>query len=127
VGPGQAELALDSTFCDWGAIIVPPGHAGPVRFHAEAGTPYGTGHVSYADADATLAAIEFRTRRAVGVASALRRGSRADRRRRPPPAGAPAGRVTGTARHRAPRPEAARGSTVYGAAAGKRPAGGGAP
>ncbi|MGY1456496.1 NAD(P)H:quinone oxidoreductase [Streptomyces sp. SS8] len=79
-GQESTLLALNNTFYHWGAIIVPPGYADPVQFHAKTGNPYGTGHVSYADATvdgATLAAIEFQARRAVETASALIRGHRA--------------------------------------------------
>ncbi|MEW2349657.1 MULTISPECIES: NAD(P)H:quinone oxidoreductase [unclassified Streptomyces] len=78
-GQESTLLALNNTFYHWGAIIVPPGYADPVQFHVRNGNPYGTGHVSHDGAtvdEATLAAIEFQTRRTIEVAKALARGRR---------------------------------------------------
>ncbi|MET7482776.1 NAD(P)H:quinone oxidoreductase [Streptomyces sp. NPDC005538] len=76
-GQESTLLALNNTFYHWGAIIVAPGYTDPVQFHVKNGNPYGTGHVSYdkgAVDEATLAAIEYQTRRTVEVAAALERG-----------------------------------------------------
>lgn len=81
VGHGGQEstlLALNNTFYHWGSIIVPPGFADPVQFDPANGNPYGASSVSGNNpanvAEANLAAVEFQARRAVEIASALRRG-----------------------------------------------------
>ena len=75
-GQETTITALNNTFYHWGAIIVPPGYADPIQF--QAGNPYGTSHVSNNGAnppgEVELAAIAFQTRRAVEIASALKRG-----------------------------------------------------
>ncbi len=77
-GQESTLLALNNTFYHWGAIIVPPGFADPIQFDPANGNPYGASSVSGNNpaniAEANLAAVEFQARRAVEVASALRRG-----------------------------------------------------
>lgn len=77
-GQESTLLALNNTFYHWGSIIVPPGFADPVQFDPANGNPYGASSISGNSADnvaeANLAAVEFQARRAVEIASALRRG-----------------------------------------------------
>ncbi|MFE4975164.1 NAD(P)H:quinone oxidoreductase [Kitasatospora sp. NPDC056651] len=76
-GQESTLLALNNTFYHWGAIIVPPGYTDGVQFNIKTGNPYGVGHVAYDNAavdEATFAAIEHQTRRAVEIAGALKRG-----------------------------------------------------
>ncbi|MFF8604560.1 NAD(P)H:quinone oxidoreductase [Streptomyces sp. NPDC015346] len=77
-GQESTLLALNNTFYHWGAIIVTPGYADPVQFAPANGNPYGTSSVSANEANnvagENLAAIEFQTRRAVEIATALKKG-----------------------------------------------------
>ncbi|WP_329120408.1 NAD(P)H:quinone oxidoreductase [Streptomyces sp. NBC_01353] len=77
-GQESTLLALNNTFYHWGAIIVAPGYADPVQFAPANGNPYGASSVSANEADnvagENLAAIEFQTRRAVEIATALKKG-----------------------------------------------------
>ncbi|MEV0195018.1 NAD(P)H:quinone oxidoreductase [Nonomuraea sp. NPDC050691] len=77
-GQESTLLALNNTFYHWGSIIVPPGFADPVQFDPANGNPYGASSISGNNpdnvAEANLAAVEFQARRAVEIASALRRG-----------------------------------------------------
>lgn len=77
-GQESTLLALNNTFYHWGSIIVPPGFADPIQFDPANGNPYGASGISGNNpdnvAEANLAAVEFQTRRAVEIASALRRG-----------------------------------------------------
>ncbi|MBN6052097.1 NAD(P)H:quinone oxidoreductase [Nonomuraea sp. RK-328] len=77
-GQESTLLALNNTFYHWGSIIVPPGFADPIQFDPANGNPYGASSISGGNprnvAEANLAAVEFQTRRAVEIASALRRG-----------------------------------------------------
>ncbi|MBT2441189.1 NAD(P)H:quinone oxidoreductase [Streptomyces sp. ISL-36] len=77
-GQESTLLALNNTFYHWGAVIVAPGYADPVQFAPANGNPYGTSSVSANEANnvagENLAAIEFQTRRAVEIATALKKG-----------------------------------------------------
>ncbi|MET9377047.1 NAD(P)H:quinone oxidoreductase [Streptomyces sp. NPDC002992] len=77
-GQESTLLALNNTFYHWGAVIVAPGYADPVQFAAANGNPYGASSVSANEANnvagENLAAIEFQTRRAVEIATALKKG-----------------------------------------------------
>ncbi|GGT28733.1 NAD(P)H:quinone oxidoreductase [Streptomyces purpureus] len=79
-GQESTLLALNNTFYHWGSIIVPPGYADAVQFAPANGNPYGTSSVSNnqaaAVAEENLAAIDFQTRRAVEIATALNKGLR---------------------------------------------------
>ncbi|MEV4475246.1 hypothetical protein [Nonomuraea sp. NPDC049504] len=70
--------ALNNAIYHWGSIIVPPGYADPVQFDPANGNPYGasgtSGNTPANVAEANLTAVEFQARRAVEIASALRRG-----------------------------------------------------
>ncbi|MEU9866120.1 NAD(P)H:quinone oxidoreductase [Streptomyces sp. NPDC047971] len=77
-GQESTLLALNNTFYHWGAIIVAPGYADPVQFAPANGNPYGASSVSANEASnvagENLAAVEFQTRRAVEIATALKKG-----------------------------------------------------
>ncbi|MEU6878655.1 NAD(P)H:quinone oxidoreductase [Streptomyces sp. NPDC046712] len=77
-GQESTLLALNNTFYHWGAVIVAPGYADPVQFSPANGNPYGASSVSANEANnvsgENLAAIEFQTRRAVEIATALKKG-----------------------------------------------------
>ncbi|MDX2394065.1 NAD(P)H:quinone oxidoreductase [Streptomyces sp. DK15] len=75
-GQETTIVAMNNTFYHWGSIIVAPGYADPVQ-HVS-GNPYGTSHISdngkIPPGETHLSAIAFQTRRAVGIASALKIG-----------------------------------------------------
>ncbi|KJY42138.1 NAD(P)H dehydrogenase [Streptomyces sp. NRRL B-1568] len=77
-GQESTVLALNNTFYHWGAIIVPPGYADQVQFAPTNGNPYGASSVSQNQASAVgeenIGAVQFQARRAVEVATALKRG-----------------------------------------------------
>lgn len=80
-GQESTLLALNNTFYHWGSIIVAPGFADAVQFDPANGNPYGASSVSGNSpanvAEANLASVEFQARRAVEIASALKRGFQA--------------------------------------------------
>ncbi|HEY9371955.1 NAD(P)H:quinone oxidoreductase [Streptomyces sp.] len=77
-GQESTLLALNNTFYHWGAIIVAPGYADPIQFAESNGNPYGASSVSANQAgnvhDENLGAVEFQARRAVEIATALKKG-----------------------------------------------------
>lgn len=79
-GHESTLLALNNTFYHWGAIIVPPGYADPIQFDRANGNPYGTSGNPVDEpelepvSETNLNAMRFQARRAVEIASALKRG-----------------------------------------------------
>lgn len=78
-GQESTLLSLNNVFTHWGSIIVPPGYADPIQFAESNGNPYGASSVSGGTGttpptDDNLAAIEFQTRRAYEIATALKKG-----------------------------------------------------
>jgi NAD(P)H dehydrogenase (quinone) len=75
-GQESTILAMNNTFYHWGCVIVPPGYADPVQFHA--GNPYGASQTSLEGTDRLTpverVAVEFQSRRAVDVARAINFG-----------------------------------------------------
>jgi NAD(P)H dehydrogenase (quinone) len=78
-GQETTLMALYTTFCHWGCIIVPPGYLDPVQF--QVGNPYGTSHVSANGenpvGDLERESVGFSARRAVEIAARLKRGAAA--------------------------------------------------
>jgi len=72
-------MALHTTFCRWGWILVPPGYLDPIQF--EVGKPYGASHVSANGqnpvGEAERQSVPFPARRAVQTAIRLKQGARA--------------------------------------------------
>ncbi len=52
-GQESTLLAMHTTFCHFGGIIVPPGYTDPIKFGATDGNPYGVGKVTGAGSDLT--------------------------------------------------------------------------
>ncbi len=52
-GQESTLLAMHTTFCHFGGIIVPPGYTDPVKFGATDGNPYGVSKVTGAGSDLT--------------------------------------------------------------------------
>ncbi|MCF6524121.1 NAD(P)H:quinone oxidoreductase [Streptomyces sp. JJ36] len=77
-GQESTLLALNNTFYHWGAIIVPPGYADPVMFAEQNGNPYGASSISSNEPgnvhQENIASVEFQARRAVEIATALKKG-----------------------------------------------------
>lgn len=77
-GQESTILALNNTFCHWGAIIVPPGYTDPLQFAA--GNPYGASYASSNGTllpdDAALASARNQGRRTVLVARQFLAGAR---------------------------------------------------
>lgn len=78
-GQETTLMALYTTFCHWGCIIVPPGYLDPIQF--QVGNPYGASHVS-ANGENPVgederASVAFSARRAVETARRLKRGAQA--------------------------------------------------
>ncbi|MFB7513077.1 NAD(P)H-dependent oxidoreductase [Streptomyces sp. NPDC056144] len=83
-GQEATILSLNTVFCHWGGIIVPPGVTDDIMKTPSNGNPYGVSSVSGRQAipgrlaenvtDDNLAALAHQTRRMLDVADALRRG-----------------------------------------------------
>lgn len=71
-GQEATILGMMTTFCHWGAILVPPGFTDPSIFKA-GGNPYGYSHTQGAEfTDDVKAAIGHQARRVVEVAEKLK-------------------------------------------------------
>lgn len=71
-GQEATILGLYTTFCHWGAIIVPPGYTDPVLYKV-GGNPYGYSHTQGAEfTDDVKAAIGHQVRRVIEVGTKLR-------------------------------------------------------
>ncbi|HYO63710.1 MAG TPA: NAD(P)H:quinone oxidoreductase [Pyrinomonadaceae bacterium] len=78
-GQETTITALNNTFYHWGAIIVSPGYADPIQFHA--GNPYGVSFVSNNGAlkpdETAMAAARFQGRRVAELAAQFLAGRQA--------------------------------------------------
>ncbi len=73
-GQESTLLAMHTTFCHFGGVIVPPGYTDPVKFGATDGNPYGVSKVTGAGSDLTdddLASLDHLVTRCLAVSSRL--------------------------------------------------------